>query len=195
MAKTKGKKAAGAKKSPARKTGAAEKAPAGKAAKPKEPKAPKAEKAVEPKVSQAELDALRKPVEAAKGGLEKAQAEAKALAEKAHAGVAEAKDAYRTALAPYREACRKAGIECEYEGGRSANVSEKVSFLVEKTDKGVRVMVKGQPKTEEVIPLAALKESINKAAYAYTDKHVGPKEEVGNKGGSLSNRLRAVLQA
>ena len=86
----------------------------------------------------------------------------------------------------------KEGVACEYAGGRSANVSEKVSFLVEKTDKGVRVMVKGQPKTEEVIPLAALKESINKAAYAYTDKHVGPKEEVGNKGGRLSNRLRAV---
>ena len=28
-----------------------------------------------------------------------------------------------------------------------------------------------------VIPLAALKESINKAAYGCTDKHVGPKEE------------------
>jgi len=66
-------------------------------------------------------------------------------------------------------------------------------FGLEKRDKGVRVMVKGQPKTEEVIPLAALKESINKAAYAYTEKHLGPKEEIGNKGGSLSNRLRAVL--
>ncbi len=30
---------------------------------------------------------------------------------------------------PYREACRKADHACEYEGGRSANVSEKVSFL------------------------------------------------------------------
>gem|GEM_PF-4001577 len=68
-----------------------------------------------------------------RGGLEKAQTEAKALAEKARALVGEAKDAYRAALAPYREACRKAGVECEYEGGRSANVSEKVSFLVEKT--------------------------------------------------------------
>jgi len=38
-----------------------------------------------------------------------------------------------------------------------------------------------------------VKASINKAAYAYTDKHLGPKEEIGNKGGSLSNRLRAVL--
>jgi hypothetical protein len=184
----------------AQKKGKNVKAAGGKGAKAevaesKKAKAPKTEKPVEPKVSQAELDALRKPVEAAKGGLEKAQAEAKALAEKARAVVAEAKDAYRTALDPYREACHKAGVECEYEGGRSANVSEKVSFLVEKTDKGVRVMVKGQPKTEEVIPLAALKESINKAAYGYTDKHVGPKEEVGNKGGSLSNRLRAVLNA
>jgi hypothetical protein len=77
----------------------------------------------------------------------------------------------------------------------SAAQAGKVSFLVEKTEKGVRVMVKGQPKTEEVIPLAALKESINKAAYSYTDKHVDPKEKVGNKGGSLSNRLRAVLNA
>lgn len=102
----------------------------------------------------------------------------------AGAAVAEAKDAYRAALAPYREACGKAGVACEYEGGRSANVSEKVSFLVEKTDKGVRVMVKNQPKTEEMIPLAALEESINKAAYGCTDKHVGPKGEVGNKGGA-----------
>jgi hypothetical protein len=205
MAKTKGKKAAGAKKPPARKAGAA-KAPGEKAATPEI--APKAEKPAEPKVSQAELDALRKPVEAAKGDLEKAQAEARALADKARGLVAEAKGAYRAALAPYlsapargaggqagREACHRAGVACEYEGGRSANVSEKVSFLVEKTDKGVRVCVKDRPETEEVIPLAALKESVNKAAYAYTDKHVGPKERVGNKGGSLSNRLRAVLNA
>ncbi len=193
MAKTKGKKAAEAKKAPARKGGAA-KAPAEEAAKPKET-APKAEKPAEPKISQAELDALRKPVEAAKGGLEKAQAEAKALTEKARAVVAEAKDAYRTALAPYRETCHKAGVECEYEGGRSANVSEKVSFLVEKTDKGVRVTVKGKPDTEEVIPLAALKESVNREAYKYVEAHIGPREKVGNKGGSLSNRLRTVLNA
>jgi len=29
-----------------------------------------------------------------------------------------AKDNYREALAPYRKACRKAGIECQFEGGR-----------------------------------------------------------------------------
>ena len=191
MAKSTGKKSVGAKKSPARRLGA-EKAPAGKAARVKGT-SPKGGKPVKAKVTEAELDALRRPIEAAKGELAKAQAEAKVLAEKARAVVAEANDAYRAALAPYREACRKVGVECEYEGGRSANVSEKVSFLVEKTDRGVRVMVKGQPKTEEVIPIAVLKESINKAAYAYTEKHLGPKEQVGNKGGSLSNRLRAVL--
>jgi len=38
--------------------------------------------------------------------------------------VPEAKEAYRAALAPYREACHKAGVACEYEGGRSANVSD-----------------------------------------------------------------------
>ncbi|MFA6148670.1 MAG: hypothetical protein WC899_10730 [bacterium] len=180
------------------KVAAAEKAASGKGQKAEatastKVKGPASAKAVEAKVSPAELEALRKPVEEAKGGLEKAQAESKALSEEARALVAAAKDALRVALAPYREACRKAGAECEYEGGRSANISEKVSFLVKKTDKGVRVMVKGQPKTEEVIPFAALKESINGASYRYTERHLGPKDEIGNKGGSLSNRLRAVM--
>jgi len=66
---------------------------------------------------------------------------------------------------------------------------------VANTDKRMRVMVNGQPKTEEVIPVAVLKESINKVAYGYTEKWLGPKEKIGNKGGSLSNRLRAVLNA
>lgn len=127
--------------------------------------------------------------------LDAARKEARTAAEKAQALVAEAKGAYVAALAPYRAACRRAGVKCEFEGGRSTNVSDRVSFVVEKLEKGVRVTVKGQPKTEEVIPLAALKESVNKAAYAYTDKHVGPREEVGNKGGSLSNRLRAAIKA
>ncbi|MBI2932398.1 MAG: hypothetical protein HYY16_12170, partial [Planctomycetes bacterium] len=105
-------------------------------------KAAKATEAKESKVSKVEFDALRKPIDEAKAKLEKVQVEAKVLAEKARAAVVEAKDAYRTALTPYREACRKTGVACEYEVGRSANVSEKVSFLVEKTDKGVRVMVR-----------------------------------------------------
>jgi len=58
-------------------------------------------------------------------------------------------------LAPSREACHKAGLACEYEGGRSANVSEKLSVIVEKTDKSVRVIANGRPDTEQVAPLLA----------------------------------------
>ncbi|MCX5799774.1 MAG: hypothetical protein NTX17_00040 [Candidatus Eisenbacteria bacterium] len=140
-----------------------------------------------------DLDALRKPVLDANAGLTKAETEAKALVDKAQALVATARGQYREAAALYREACRKAGVDCEFEGGRSTNVSPKVSFIVEKADKGIRVMVKGKPESEELIPLSALKASIGKAAYAYTDKHVGPRERVGNKGGTLGNRLRAVM--
>jgi hypothetical protein len=56
-----------------------------------------------------------------------------------------------------------------------------------------RVLISGAGQQRGGHPLVALKESINKAAYAYTDNHVAPKEEVGNKGGCLSNHLRAVL--
>jgi hypothetical protein len=132
-----------------------------------------------------DLDALRKPVLAAKAKLEAAEAEAKALLDKAQALVATARGQYREATALYRQACRKAGVDCEFPGGRSENVSPKVSFIVEKADKGIRVMVKGKPESEELIPLAALKASIGKAAYAYTEKHVGPREQVGNKGRTL----------
>lgn len=165
------------------------------AQKEKEPKRSKAAKEKEAKVSSEELKALRAPVEEAKAKLDGVREEAKVLTGKAHAMVAEAKGAYMEALVPYREACRQADHPCEFEGGRSTNVSEKVTFLVEKLEKGIRVTVKGKPDTEELIPMAALKESIGKAAYAFTEKHLGPREEIGNKGGSLSNRLRAALQS
>src|SRR5688572_21942107 len=149
--------------------------------KPKKDRKPKAakkgkraSKKSEPAVDLAEL---RKPVEEARTGLAAAEVEAKNLTETARALVAGARGVYHSALAPYRVACRKAGAPCEYEGGRGKNVSEKVSFEVEKVAKGVRVAVKGKPGTEEVIPLTALKESVNKAAYAYTDKYVGPRSE------------------
>jgi len=155
--------------------------------------APEPERVAKIRASTTDLEALRRPVEQAKAKLEGSRKEAQAVEEKARTIVVRAKEAYQAVLAPYREACRKAGVECEYESGRTANVSEKVSFLVDKTDKGVRVVVKGRPETEEVIPFAALKDSINKAAYSYTEKRLGPKEKIGNKGGSLSNRLRGVI--
>ncbi len=141
-----------------------------------------------------DLDVLRKSVEVAKTALAVAEAEAHEMTEKARTPMAGAKEAYRRAVTPYRLACRKAQVPCEHEGGRGANVSEKVTFLVEKTDRGVRVAVKGRPDTEEVIPFAVLEESVNKAAYRFVEAHIGPRAEVGNKGGSLSNRLRAVMK-
>ena len=155
---------------------------------------PAVEKVAVEKTPAADPGTFRGPVEVAKAALEAAETEATGLVEKAHALKTGARAAYHEALTPYRDACRKAGVACEFEGGRGANVAEKVSFEVVKTAKGVRVTVKGKPETEEVIPMAELEESVNKASYRYTEAHVGPREKVGNKGGSLSNRLRAALR-
>ena len=168
--------------------------PVEKASKP----VPAKKETAEPKkatISKADLASLKKKADEAKTELTRATNEANSLRMQAKSVESVAKQACSEAVAPYRDACRKAGIDCEYSGQRAANVSEKVSFLVEKVDKGLKVAIKGRPETEETIPTAALKASINKAAYAYTDKHIGPKDEVGNKGGSLSNRLRAALAA
>jgi len=153
------------------------------AVKSEQPKQQEPKPKAKPKGETPDLDALRKPVLDANAGLTKAETEAKALLDKAQALVATARGQYREAAALYREACRKAGVDCEFPGGRSENVSPKVSFVVEKADKSIRVMVKGKPESEELIPLTALKASIGKAAYACTDKHLGPRERVGNKGG------------
>jgi hypothetical protein len=42
--------------------------------------------------------------------------------------------------------------------------------------------IKGRPETEQVIPQKALDESVGKAAFAYTDRWLGPREEIGSKG-------------
>jgi hypothetical protein len=70
-----------------------------------------------------------------------------------------------------------------------------VRFLVERVKDGVKIAVKDRPGTEEVIPEATLRESVGKAALAYTERHIGPREIVGNKAGSAGNRIRAVLAA
>ena len=93
-----------------------------------------------------ELSSLKKAVEQAKQNLENAQAEANELQRKAQELVAEAKNSYREALLPYREACKKAGVECAFPAGRLANVSERVTFLVERVDDGIKVTIKGNQK-------------------------------------------------
>jgi hypothetical protein len=145
------------------------------------------------KAPTADLAALKKAAEEAKAVLDKAGKEANTLREQAKGVEAAARKAYVEVVAPYREACRKAGVECEFAGGRAANVTPAVRFIVEKVKDGVKVALKGNPKTEEVIPDRALKESIGRAALAYTEKFIGPKATIGNKQGSLGNRIRAVL--
>lgn len=152
-------------------------------------------KTVESKKPKVDLEGLRKPVAEAKTVLDKARGEANGLAEKARLIVEQAKTAYLRTLAPYRDACRRAGAKCAFEGGRGGNITDMVRFEVEKSDRGVRVRMKGRPKTEETIPFDRFKESsISAVAYAYTEKHIGPREKVGNKGGSLSNKIRFLLQ-
>jgi hypothetical protein len=153
---------------------------------------PKAEAKPVQKSGKGELEKLRQTVLEAKTRLDNAKAEARNVEQNVLELVAREKNAYLKALIPYRDACKKAGIECEFSGGRLANVSERVTFLVEKVDKGIKVAIKGKPETEEVIPFAKLKESVNRAAFSFTDKHLGLREQIGNKGGGLSNRLRAL---
>ena len=65
--------------------------------------------------------------------------------------------------------------------------------ITRRLTKSVHVMAKGGREDWELIAPAALKSSVSKVAYAYAEKHVGPREKVGNKGGTLGNRLRAVM--
>jgi len=140
-----------------------------------------------------DLAPLKAKVTEAKKELTRAENEGSALRAQARTTEAVAKQAYIKALAPYRDACRKAGVECEFAGGRAANKTPAVRFIVEKVKNGVKVVLKGKPETEQVIPFAALKKSIGKAAVAYVEKFIGDKTAVGNKQGSLGNRIRAVL--
>ena len=77
--------------------------------------------------------------------------------------------------------------------GRSESVSDRVRFIVERVKRGVRVTIDGRPKTARVISEAALRESVVAEAYGYTDKFIGPREKIGNKGGGLYNRIRKAM--
>lgn len=143
-----------------------------------------------------DLTPLKEAVKQAEKELEAARKEYNEMQKKAQEDFLKAKRDFQDALFPYRDACRKAGVACEFIGGRSPNVADRVSFLVEKVDKGIKIVIKGRPETEEVIPFEALKkQGVTKTAYSYTEEHIGPKEEIGNKGGGLSNRLRAVYNS
>ncbi|TET34860.1 MAG: hypothetical protein E3J72_12045 [Planctomycetota bacterium] len=184
MAKAKKKKAS---KASARKQAKTAKAKTGK---PKGATAPAQKKK---KAPPAELATLKKKAEEARTELVKAENEANALRMQAKSVESVAKKAYAEAVAPYREACRRAGVECEFAGGKAGCVTERVSYLVEKVKGGIRIMIKGRPETDEVISFKTLDKSIGKAAVAYMEKFIGAKEAVGNKAAGLGNRIRAAL--
>jgi hypothetical protein len=168
-----------------------------KAAKPEKAEAPPEEAAAEKPAEAApppDLTELRKPVEVAKGKMEAAQTEAKALEDQAGEIRAKAKTAFQEALGPYREACRKAKVECEFGGTKAPPVAPRVRFLLEKVKEGIKVTIKGRPETEQVIPTATLKESVGKAALAYCETHLGSVNTQGAKHAGLGNRLRALMK-
>lgn len=157
----------------------------------------KAKKEPKPKKvkPQIDLEPLKKKVEEAKSELTKAENESKALEMQAKAILDVAKKGYAQALTPYREACRKSGVKCEYTGGKSGPVAPRVRFLVERVEKGIKVSMKDKPETEEIISDADLKKSVGKAALAYCEKHIGPVETQGAKHAGLGNRLRTALRS
>ena len=191
-----GGKASSSKTKPAEKVGpkavtGGKKAPAPKAkAEPVKaaPAEPKAKKPVD-------LAPLKAKVAEAKKGLTRAENEATALCAQAKGIEGAAKKAYAAALIPYRDACRKTGVKCEFAGGRAANKTPTVRFLVEKVPNGIKVAIKGKPKSEEVISTATLKKSVGRAAFDYCERRIGPASSVGMKHAGLGHRFRAILKA
>lgn len=76
---------------------------------------------------------------------------------------------------------------------RGSDPTARVRFLVERVKRGVKVTIEGRPKTAMIISNSVLEESVCQAAYAYTEKWIGPRSEIGNKGGGLYNRIRQAL--
>jgi len=72
--------------------------------------------------------------------------------------------------------------------GRSTNVSETITFLVAKIEKVILVMIKGRPKSEDAISLAALEQSINPVAYIYIEKHLGRRRRSESFGRAITSR-------
>ena len=141
----------------------------------------------------ADLAALKKTAQEAKAVLDKAGKEAAALRAKAQEVEAAAKRGYAGALAPYRDACRRAGTKCELDGIKAPPVAPRVRFLVERVKGGVKTSIKGRPETEEVVPDEQLKDSVGRAAKAYCERHLGGVDTQGAKFAGLGNRFRAVL--
>jgi len=140
------------------------------------------------------LAELKKEVKKAAEEKQKVLAQAEELRSQAKELEQTAKQAYTKVLAPYRDACRQAKVECEFAGGRSAPVAPRVRFLLEKIKEGIKVQIKDRPETLKVIPNEDLKASVSKAAFNYCEAMLGPEKEYGKKWAGLGNRLRALMR-
>jgi hypothetical protein len=140
----------------------------------------------------ANLDALRSAAETMQSALKDAEAKADTMRQEADTLVRNARGAFMAALAPYKAACKKSGVTCEFKAKQSP-VAERVHFLVDNADGGVKITIAGRPETEETIETKVLNKSIMKAASGYCEKHLGSKETVGAKYAGLYNRIRKVL--
>jgi hypothetical protein len=149
-------------------------------------------KAFEKAKASENLDALRSAAETVQAALKDAEAKADDMRHEADTLVRNARGAFMVALVPYKAACKKAGVACEFKAKRSP-VAERVHFLVEKADDGVKVEISGRAETAELLDSKTLKKSIMKAASGYCEKHLGSKETVGAKYAGLYNRIRKVL--
>ena len=145
------------------------------------------------KAPPADLDALRAKAAEAKKTLDAATKEADGKRTKADEAEAAAKAVYVEALGPYREACRKAGVECELPGIKADAVAPRVRFLLERVRGGVKVAIKGRDDTEKTITDSDLRGSVGRAAKAYCERHLGSAETQGHKWAGLAGRLRGVL--
>jgi hypothetical protein len=161
---------------------------------PKRPakKAPKVKALEKAKLDDSAREILQATAESAQNVLKDAEAKADAMRHEADTLVRNARGAFMAALAPYKAACKKAGVTCEFKAKRSP-VAERVHFLVEKVDGGVKITIDGRSETAETVETKVLNKSIMKAASGYCEKHLGPKEEVGAKYAGLYNRIRKVL--
>jgi hypothetical protein len=95
----------------------------------------------------------------------------------------------RPAIVPLPEVKRAAEASTK----RRRLVAPRASYEIRRVPDGVEVTIRGRRETTEILSLEDLERSVRRAAYAYIERHLGPRKMVGDKGASLAKRLRAAL--
>lgn len=170
------------------------------------------------------LDYDRAAIEAADKSAKQMVADARASAEQVQADarnrVELSRLKYNEVVASYADVCKKAGRECDYSaigkrggapraprsaaqpGGRTPrgeNVGDVVHVDVTVDGGSLSIEVRSRPDTKERHAIKDIRQAItdktlNKIATAYIEKYVGKKEVVGNKAGTLYNKIKAKVR-